>query len=535
MTDPEPKPIRRALVSVSDKSNLDVLAQLLKEHKVEVLSTGGTAKALEELGVAVVQVAEYTGSPSILGGRVKTLHPRIHGGILALPNDAHDAERRQHDIPAIDLVVVNLYPFREVTAKPDCTFEDAVENIDIGGPTMVRAAAKNWTRVAVVVEPGDYGPLADALSEGGGAVPEIMRRRLARKAFAHTAAYDSAIAEYLARHDDEGKAMAPDAVSPTIFFGGTAHGVLRYGENPHQPAAFIPTNRSGEPPGLDRAIVHQGKALSYNNLLDADAALALARDLQPLGRAAAVFKHMSPCGAAVAREGQSLADVYEAARLADAESAFGGIVAVTEAIDEATANKLVGTFLEVVIAPAYDPGARAVLQSKKNLRVLELPDMFAAPAEGIEPLRVRSVAGGVLVQREDALTTGPGTADPATKREPTPDEALDLELAWRVAKHVKSNAIVLAKGGVTVGIGGGQTSRVEAARQASGRAGEQAKGAVLASDGFFPFRDSIDAAAAAGVTAVIQPGGSIRDEEVVAAADEHGLAMVLTKERHFRH
>ncbi|MEM6992203.1 MAG: bifunctional phosphoribosylaminoimidazolecarboxamide formyltransferase/IMP cyclohydrolase [Myxococcota bacterium] len=531
----EASPIRRALVSVSDKSNLDVLAQLLVEHKVEVLSTGGTARALSELGVAVVQVAEYTGSPEILDGRVKTLHPKIHGGILALPTAAHEAERRQHDIPAIDLVVVNLYPFREVIAKPDCTFEDAVENIDIGGPTMVRSAAKNWTRVAVVVEPSDYGPLADTLRAGAGVIDEATRRRLARKAFAHTAAYDSAIAEYLSRTDDEGKTAEAEAVAPTVFFGGTAQGVLRYGENPHQAAAFVPTLRPGEAPGLDRAIVHQGKALSYNNLLDADAALCLARDLKPLGRAAAVFKHMSPCGAAVAKDGQSLAEVFTAARNADAESAFGGIVALTEPVDEATAKAMVETFLEVIIAPGYAPEARTVLAAKKNLRVLELPGMFDAPSDGLQPLRVRSVCGGVLVQREDALTTGPGNAKSAAGRPPTDAESIDLDLAWRVAKHVKSNAVVLAKAGVTVAIGGGQTSRVEAARQASRRAGDEARGSVLASDGFFPFRDSIDAAAAAGVTAIIQPGGSIRDEEVVGAANEHGLAMVLTGERHFRH
>ena len=531
----EATPIRRALVSVSDKSNLDVLAQLLIEHKVEVLSTGGTARALSELGVAVVQVAEYTGSPEILGGRVKTLHPKVHGGILALPTAAHEAECRQHDIPPIDLVVVNLYPFREVTARADCTFEDAVENIDIGGPTMVRSAAKNWTRVAVVVTPDDYGPLADALTANKGVVPAAMRRRLARTAFAHTAAYDGAIAEYLSRHDDEGTAAEAEAVAPTIFVGGTAHGVLRYGENPHQSAVFLPTHRPGEAPGLDRAIVHQGKALSYNNLLDADAALNLARDLVPLGRGAAVFKHMSPCGAAVAREGQSLAEVYVAAREADAESAFGGIVALTEAVDLDTANRLVETFLEVIVAPAYSPEARTVLAGKKNLRVLELPGMFDLPDGGLQPLRVRSVCGGVLVQREDALRTSPETAEAATSRKPTAAEARDLDLAWRVAKHVKSNAVVLAKDGVTVAIGGGQTSRVEAARQASRRAGEAAKGSVLASDGFFPFRDSIDAAAAAGVVAVIQPGGSIRDKEVIGAADEHGLTMVLTGERHFRH
>ena len=527
--------IRRALVSVSDKSNLDVLAQVLIEHKVEVLSTGGTARALTELGVAVVPIAEYTGSPEILGGRVKTLHPKVHGGILALPTEAHDAERAQHDIPAIDLVVVNLYPFVQVTARPDCSFEDAVENIDIGGPTMVRSAAKNWTRVAVVVQPQDYGVLADTLREGNGTIASSARRRLARKAFAHTAAYDAAIAEYLSRHDDEGTALPDEAVAPTLYLGGTTQGTLRYGENPHQSAVFVPTHRAGEAVGLDQAVVHQGKALSYNNLLDADAALCLIRDLAPLGRAAAVFKHMSPCGAAVAVDDQSLADVYVAARQVDAESAFGGIVALTEPVDAATAAKLVETFLEVVIAPGFSAEARTTLAGKKNLRLLELPDMFAAPERGLQPLRVRSVCGGVLVQREDALTTNPENGRTATARAPSSSEARDLDLAWRVAKHVKSNAIVFAKGGVIIAVGGGQTSRVEAARQASRRAGDAAQGAVLASDGFFPFRDSIDAAAAAGIRAVIQPGGSIRDQEVIDAADEHGLAMVLTGERHFRH
>lgn len=539
-------PVRRALVSVSDKRNLATLAELLIAHKVEVLSTGGTAKALAELGVAVVKVSDYTGSPEVLGGRVKTLHPRIHGGILALPTPEHEAEARQHDIPPIDLVVVNLYPFGEVTAKPDCTFATAIENIDIGGPTMVRAAAKNWPRVGVVVDPDDYGPLAAALQESGGVLPEALRRRLCRKAFAHTAGYDSMIASYLSRHDDSGEALPVDAVSSAVFLGGEqptndtnvhtkVQGALRYGENPHQPAAFIQLEHGADPrPGLADALVHQGKALSYNNLLDADAALDIIRDLQPMGRAAAVFKHATPCGAAVATNGQSLAEVFEAAREADAESAFGGIVSVTEEVDEATANKLVETFLEVVLAPGYTSAAREVLTRKKNLRVLELPQMFAALG-AVPPLRVRSVAGGLLVQREDRFGTAVSDARVATKRAPSAAELGSLEVAWRVAKHVRSNAIVMARDGVTVGIGGGQTSRVEAARQASSRAGERATGSVLASDGFFPFRDGVDAAVAAGVTAVIQPGGSKRDEEVIAAADEHGIAMVLTGERHFRH
>ena len=527
-------PIRRALVSVSDKSNLAALAELLIAHKVEVLSTGGTFKALSELGVAVVKVSDYTASPEILGGRVKTLHPRIHGGILALPTAEHEAEAKAHDIPPIDLVVVNLYPFTQVTAKPDCTFGQAIENIDIGGPTMVRAAAKNWPRVTVVVDPSDYGALGEALKDGGGSVPQSLRRRLSRKAFAHTAAYDSAIARYLSKYDDEGEALPEAAVPTSVYWGGEQQGTLRYGENPHQAAAFIRVEGGDVRPGLADAAVLQGKALSYNNLLDADAALDIIRDLQPLGPAAAVFKHATPCGAAVGKEGQPLHEIYVAARQADAESAFGGIVSLTHEVDVETAKHLAETFLEVVIATGFTPEAREVLAKKKNLRLLQLPGMFEAGTSP-GPLKIRSVAGGWLVQREDIIGVSAAQARVATKRAPTDGELASLEVAWRVAKHVRSNAIVMARDGVTVGIGGGQTSRVEAARQAAGRAADRAQGSVLASDGFFPFRDGVDAAVAAGVTAVIQPGGSKRDEEVIAAADEHGITMLLTGERHFRH
>lgn len=539
-------PIRRALVSVSDKRNLDVLARLLVEHKVEVLSTGGTFKALRELGVAAVKVSEYTGSPEVLGGRVKTLHPRVHGGILALPTPEHEAEAAQHDIPPIDLVVVNLYPFTEVIAKPSCTFAEAIENIDIGGPTMVRAAAKNWPRVSVVVDPNDYALLGETLRDHGGQVPESKRRALSRKAFGHTAAYDAAIAQYLASHDDAGESMGDDAVPTAVFVGGNqpvmydgdhpvpVTGSLRYGENPHQSAAFIATPGRDPRPGIADAKVHQGKALSYNNLLDVDAAIDIIRDLQPLGRAAAVFKHATPCGAAVALPGQSLAEVFVAARQADAESAFGGIVSLSEPMDVDTAQRVIETFIEVVIAPGFSPEALEVLTAKKNLRVLELGGMFDKGGP-VAPLKVRSVFGGLLVQREDRLGVAPTDARVATQRAPSPAEMASLEVAWRVAKHVRSNAIVLAKDGATVGIGGGQTSRVEAARGAVSRAAERASGSVLASDGFFPFRDGVDAAAAAGVTAVVQPGGSKRDEEVIAAADEHSIAMIMTGERHFRH
>ncbi len=538
--------IRRALVSVSDKRNLETLARLLVEHKVEVLSTGGTFRALTELGVAAVKVSEYTGSPEVLGGRVKTLHPRIHGGILALPTPEHVAEAEQHDIPPIDLVVVNLYPFTKVIARDDCTFEEAIENIDIGGPTMVRSAAKNWPRVSVVVDPDDYAALGDVLNQHDGQVPETMRRALSRKAFCHTAAYDSAIGQYLSRYDDSGSMAGEADVPSAVFIGGEqprvegvdgpvpVQGSLRYGENPHQAAAFIATPGRDSRPGIADAIVHQGKALSYNNLLDVDAAIDIIRDLEPLGLAAAVFKHATPCGAAVARAGQSLADVFVAAREADAESAFGGIVSLSRPMDAATAERVIETFIEVVIAPAFEADALQVLARKKNLRVLELAGMFT-PGGSVAPLRVRSVFGGLLVQREDRLGVAPSQAQVATTRAPTSEEMTSLEVAWRVAKHVRSNAIVLAKDGATVGIGGGQTSRVEAARGAVSRAGDQAAGSVLASDGFFPFRDGVDAAAAAGVTAVVQPGGSKRDAEVIAAADEHGIAMIMTGERHFRH
>jgi phosphoribosylaminoimidazolecarboxamide formyltransferase/IMP cyclohydrolase len=531
------QPIRRALVSVSDKANLEVLAQILIDCQVEVLSTGGTYQALEQLGVAVVKVSEYTGAPEILGGRVKTLHPKIHGGILALPTPAHEGELRLHGIAPIDLVVVNLYPFREVVARPGASFADAVENIDIGGPTMVRAAAKNWQRVAVVVDPADYAALGEALKASGRVLPEGLRRALARKAFAHTAAYDAAIANYLARFDDEGRALAPDVLSDSLFVAGHATGELRYGENPHQPARFYRTElAASEPAGLHRAVQHQGKALSYNNLLDADAALGLVRDLSRLGTAAAVIKHVSPCGAAIGGPSEPLADVYLRAREADAESAFGGIVALSRPVDRATAERLAETFLEVVIAPGFSDEALALLAAKKNLRLLSLADMLVgAGPEGQPPLRLRSIAGGLLAQREDVVAVAAAQGRVVTRRAPSPVELRDLELAQIVGKSVRSNAIVLCKAGATVGIGGGQTSRVEASRQASARAGARAQGAALASDAFFPFRDGVDAAAAAGVTAIVQPGGSVRDDEVIAAADAHGLAMVFTGQRHFRH
>jgi phosphoribosylaminoimidazolecarboxamide formyltransferase / IMP cyclohydrolase len=525
-------PLRRALVSVSDKTDLDVLARLLVDTKVEVLSTGGTESALVEQGVAVVKVAEYTGAPAILGGRVKTLHPRIHGGILAKPTAEHEAELARHAIPAIDLVVVNLYPFRRTIADPSRTFADAIENIDIGGPTMVRAAAKNWERVTVVVDPADYRVLAEAVARHGG-VPTELRRALARKAFAHTASYDAAIAEYLAGFADDGTPAAKDDVPGFVLVGGHRHGELRYGENPHQAAAFLPGRGPHDAPGLDAAVQLQGKPLSYNNLLDADAAIGLVRELGELGPAAVVIKHATPCGIAVGSADEALATIAAKALAADSESAFGGIVALSRDCDGPTADALAGTFLEVVIAPAFADEARAAFTKKTNLRLLVVPELDRVPATA--PLRARSIAGGVLVQREDRRKVGLADAEVVAGAPPSPELLQELEVAWRTCVHVRSNAIVLAKDGTSVGLGGGQTSRVEAVRQALGRAGERAKGAVLASDAFFPFRDSIDTAAAAGVVAIVQPGGSVRDEESIAAAKERGLVMLFTRERHFRH
>jgi phosphoribosylaminoimidazolecarboxamide formyltransferase/IMP cyclohydrolase len=530
-----PAPVRRALVSVSDKTNLEALSRALVAHGIEVLSTGGTYAALKALGVPALKVSEYTGAPEILGGRVKTLHPKIHGGILALPSEQHQQELANQGYGTIDLVVVNLYPFSSTIARPEATFDDAVENIDIGGPTMIRAAAKNWQRVAVVVDPTDYDALVQALEEHQGSLPESFRRKMSRKAFAHTAAYDAAIANYLGTLDERGAPRSSAEMPSDIFLAGHALQSIRYGENPHQAAAFY-RFRFGprDPAGLDACKQLQGKPLSYNNLLDADAALALIRDLSAYGPAAAVFKHVSPCGAAVGAPKEPLAEVFVRAREADAESAFGGIVALSEVVDESTAARLVETFLEVVIAPGYSERALEILAAKKNFRVLELAALKVAP--GTTPaLRVRSVAGGFLVQREDVISVDSKQAKLVTRAPLMAEDVRSVDVGICVCKHVRSNAIVIVRDGVTIGIGGGQTSRVEAVRQALARAGDLAVGAVVASDAFFPFADSIQLLAQAGIRAVVQPGGSMRDEEVVEAANAAGLVMLFTGERHFRH
>jgi phosphoribosylaminoimidazolecarboxamide formyltransferase/IMP cyclohydrolase len=515
--------IQRAIVSVSDKRGLVELARALAGHGVEILSTGGTAKELAAAGVATTPVAGYTGAPEILGGRVKTLHPRIHGGLLGRPTGEHEAEMRAHDIPPIDLVVVNLYPFRETVARPGVSFEDAVENIDIGGPSMLRSAAKNHERVTVVVDPDDYPALIAELQASGGETSPATRFRLARKVFAHTSAYDGAIAAYLTSFDEPGGERA--AFPEILTIQGRRERALRYGENPHQAAAFYAVD--GDAPSLARAGVLQGKELSYNNLLDLDAALQAVLDLD--GPAAVIIKHNNPCGAATDEAG--VAAAYRKARETDPVSAFGGIVAVNRVVGAELARDLSETFLECVIAPDYDDAAREILGKKKNLRLLAIGSV-ERPRPG---LSVRGVSGGLLVQTRDSGLVSARDARVVTRRAPTEVELAALDFAWRVGKHVKSNAIVLARAGQTVGIGAGQMSRVDSVKLAVMKAQLPVAGTVCASDAFFPFRDGVDALAEAGVTAVMQPGGSVRDEEVIAAADERGLAMLFSGMRHFRH
>lgn len=546
-------PIRRALVSVSDKASLDRLAKIFVAHDIEVLSTGGTYAALAEHGVKLHKVSDWTGAPEILGGRVKTLHPKIHGGILAAPTAEHQKECEAQGIGAIDLVVVNLYPFEQCVARPETTLEQAVEKIDIGGPTMLRAAAKNFARVAVLVDPEDYGELESQLEKQEGCTRVEQRQAWARKAFAHTAGYDAAIANYFfARPEAQAADTAAQEAAPSgsglperLFFSARRKSQLRYGENPHQSAAFYALQGHGQDSlGLQQAHQLQGKPLSFNNLLDADAALALTRDLGAYGPCAAVFKHVSPCGAAVGTVRDDLSELFVRAREADAESAFGGIVALSETVDETTAKRLIETFLEVVLAPQVTPEAREILAEKKNLRVLEIPGLRSeldarrsqkASGARIRALGLRSVTGGLLVQSADTIGARAQDAKVVSTNQPRPEDLHSMDLGVCVCKHVRSNAVVLVRDGVTVGIGGGQTSRVEAVRQALARAGEKAIGAIVASDAFFPFADSIDLFARAGVRAVIQPGGSIRDNEVIEAADSAGLAMLMTSERHFRH
>jgi phosphoribosylaminoimidazolecarboxamide formyltransferase/IMP cyclohydrolase len=519
--------IRRALISVSDKTGVVDFARGLAARAIEILSTGGTARVLRDAGVPVVDVADYTGFPEMMDGRLKTLHPKVHGGLLGRRGD-DDAVMAAHGIPPIDLVAVNLYPFEATVARPDCDLSMAVEHIDVGGPAMIRAAAKNHAAVTVVVDPEDYGELLETLAAEGGAVPEPMRLRLAVKAFEHTARYDGVIANYLGGLlGEEGRGEFPHCLS--LQFRRTQR--LRYGENPHQQAAFY-VEHAPEVGSVATARQLQGKELSFNNIADTDAALECVKQLEPRP-ACVIVKHANPCGVAV---GHTLLEAYERAYRTDPTSAFGGIIAFNQALDAATARAIVDRqFVEVVVAPVVSDEALEVFAGKKNVRVLASGDW---PLRPLGALDFRRVNGGLLAQDRDVALVRPEDLRVVTRRVPSEAQRADLLFAWKVAKFVKSNAIVYARDGATVGVGAGQMSRVYSARIAGIKAadeGLQVAGAVMASDAFFPFRDGIDAAAAAGVSAVIQPGGSVRDEEVIAAADEHGMAMVFTGMRHFRH
>jgi phosphoribosylaminoimidazolecarboxamide formyltransferase / IMP cyclohydrolase len=523
--------ISRALLSVSDKDGLVDFARSLAERGIELVSTGGTRKALTDAGLAVLDVADLTGFPEMMDGRVKTLHPKVHGGLLAIrDNNDHAASMRAHGIQPIDLLVVNLYPF-EATVGKNADFETCIENIDIGGPAMIRAAAKNHDDVAVVVEPSDYAVVLAELAQHDGATTLALRRRLAAKAYARTAAYDAAISNWFANE-------LADRAPAFRAFGGSLIEPLRYGENPHQAAAFYRTPELR--PGVASARQVQGKQLSYNNINDTDAAYECVAEFDP-GRTAAcvIVKHANPCGVA---EGSSLLDAYRKALACDPVSAFGGIVAVNRPLDADAARAITDIFTEVIIAPGASEEAIAIIGAKKNLRLLVTGGLPNPRAAG---MMVKSVAGGLLVQSRDNAVVEDMTLKVVTARAPTNAELIDLAFAFRVAKHVKSNTIVYARDLATVGIGAGQMSRIDSARIAARKAEDAAKaaglsepltlGSVVASDAFFPFADGLLVAVEAGATAVIQPGGSVRDDEVIKAADDHGIAMVTTGTRHFRH
>ena len=512
-----------ALLSVSDKRGLVPFAQGLVRRGFTILSTGGTLAALEAAQVPATKVSQHTGFPEILGGRVKTLHPKIHGGLLGRPSLASDqTEMDAHGITAISIVAVNLYPFRETVAQ-GATRAEAIEQIDIGGPAMVRASAKNADHVSIVVDPDDY-PAVLAELERDGQVSAATRRTLQRKAFGHTASYDAAIAAWLSEQET---VAFPDAL--TLPFEKVQE--LRYGENPHQRGAFYRTPRRPAGPTVAFSSVLQGKELSYNNLLDLDAALGLVLEF-PERPTAVIIKHNTPCGVAC---DDSIVTAYRRARAIDEVSAFGGIVALNRTVDEVTAAALAETFLEAVIAPSYDAAARQLLATKKNLRLLEAGEGLASvAARPTAQLDARSISGGLLLMDRDAVEPVSEWKQ-VSRRAPSPDELAALRFAWRVCKHVKSNAIVFSDGSHLLAVGGGQTSRVDSVKIAAGRGGNLLKGSAVASDAFFPFRDGLDAVAAAGASCVVQPGGSVRDAELIAAADEHGLAMLFTGVRHFRH
>ncbi len=519
--------IKRALISVSDKHGIVDFARILKKFKVEILSTGGTAKLLADSGIPVIEVGDYTGFPEMLDGRVKTLHPKVHGGILGRRDlDSHVKAMQEADIPPIDLVVVNLYPFAATIAKPNCTLNEAIENIDIGGPTMVRAAAKNYHHVAVVTDPADYKRVISEMEMTGGILAGDTRFELACKAFSHTAEYDGTISNYLTSIDSRGRR---EGFPKRLNLHFTVAQELRYGENPHQSAAFY-TSPGDREASISTARQLQGKELSYNNIADADAALECIKQYNE-GPACVIVKHANPCGVAY---GANFLEAYDRAYKTDPESAFGGIIAFNGELDAATAQAIADRqFVEVIIAPKISAAAVEVAAAKKNVRLLECGTWSNEPTSRID---FKRVTGGILLQDADQALFE--DLKVVSQRVPTDEEMSDLLFAWRVAKFVKSNAIVYAKNKMTIGVGAGQMSRINSARIAAIKAehaGLPVAGSVMASDAFFPFRDGIDQAAAAGIVAVIQPGGSMRDEEVIAAANEHGMAMVFTGMRHFRH
>jgi phosphoribosylaminoimidazolecarboxamide formyltransferase / IMP cyclohydrolase len=513
--------IERALISVYDKTGILDFARGLAALQVEILATGSTYKHLSSAGIAAREVADYTGFPEILDGRVKTLHPRIAGGLLAIrSNPEHMRQAEQNQVKLIDLLCVNLYPFAETIRKPGVSFEEVIENIDIGGPSMIRAAAKNFQDVAVLTSPEDYGFVLESLKTNNGLLDRETLFKLSRKALLCTARYDAQIAQHLSTSAAEG----PSPFPTNLFMDFEKISDLRYGENPHQKAAFY---RSGgrSPSGLAAARQHQGKELSYNNIVDLDAAWNLVREFDD--PACCVIKHTNPCGTAT---GTTLRDAYVKAYEADSQSAFGSVIGFNRVLDGATAEELAKLFVEAVVAPGADEQALRILSGKKNLRLLTVESSHDDKGE----YRIHRISGGILLQESDNILIG-SESRVVTRRQPTEAEYRDLLFAWRVVKHVKSNAIVLAHSGVTLGVGAGQMSRVDSVKISIQKARSASKEAVLASDAFFPFRDSVDEAGGAGVTAIIQPGGSVRDDEVIRAADEYGMAMIFTGLRHFKH
>ena len=523
--------IKRALISVSDKTGLIDFAQRLARHSIEIVSTGGTAQMLRDAGLEVRDVSDVTGFPEILGGRVKTLHPKVHGGLLAIrDNSDHQRQVEENQIQYIDMVVVNLYPFRETIAREGVSVEEAIENIDIGGPSMIRSAAKNFEDVVVVVDPADYQIIADEMDASEGRVSRLTRLRLARHAFETTAQYDTAISEFLVGSvvldatSEELRVEKSSQLPARFTLFAKKEMDLRYGENPHQRAAlYIPQNVGRE---FAKSEKLQGKELSFNNLIDFDAAWSLVSEFKET--ACAIIKHTNPCGVATAEDAR---EAFEKAKATDPVSAFGGIVAFNRTVTADAARAIAETFFEVIVAPDYEPAALEALASKKNLRIMRIKESAGASV----PYDIRMISGGLLVQDRDRGTLDDAQVRVVSNRQPTDEEMRALGFAWIIAKHVKSNAIVYARDGQLVGVGAGQMSRVDSVKLGAMKAQLSLEGTVLASDAFFPFRDGVDEAARAGITAVIQPGGSVRDEEVITAANEHNLAMVFTGMRHFKH